>query len=356
VATLTETAYYSRIIVKYGLGILIGLVILRGSLIMSVSVYRQIFPPPPPEATVKYNKLPPLQFPQVSNLPETLTYKLETPDGSASIENFKSKPAPIQAKVFFMPQPNPSLLALERSKERAQTLGFTEEPEILGENIYRFRNSNQAATLDIHATTQAFRYYRSLDSLTGSETPPTSTSVALSSITGLYKAESLNLEMTEGNPKFTFLKLTVGGFSKVNSLSEADLVRVDLFRKDLDELPVYTSDPDQAPIWGIVSSSAGQSSSVVELNHRYFPTEREEFSTYPIKTSLEAWQELGQGKGAIAKLGDNPSGNITIRRIYLGYYDNTLGTQKFMQPIYIFEGDGGFIAYVSAVTGDWMQP
>jgi hypothetical protein len=53
-------------------------------------------------------------------------------------------------------------------------------------------------------------------------------------------------------------------------------------------------------------------------------------------------------------MGDNAGGTVTIRRIYLGYYDS-LTPQEFLMPIVVFEGDGGFLGYVQAVTNEWLQ-
>jgi hypothetical protein len=41
--------------------------------------------------------------------------------------------------------------------------------------------------------------------------------------------------------------------------------------------------------------------------------------------------------------------------VSLGYYD-PLDKQEFLQPIYIFEGDQKFMAYVPAVTDIDLQP
>lgn len=354
-ATLTETAYYSRKSIKYGLLGLFGLVVLRGALIMGIRVYKQAFPPPPPAPTVRYGKLPRLIFPaKGTNIPSTITYNLETPDGSTNLENFRNTRAKAltQAKVFFMPQPNPSLLALERAKTKAAAFGFKDDPQLLDNSTYRFAYPSVAITLDIHPATGIFHLYFSWQGnqeLLGK--PPASVETGIEALKAfLQTGNAMTDEILNGHAKTTFLKVVGNTMIKVNSLSEADFMRVDLSRKDLDDLPVYTSNPNEGVVWGIVYGGGGGRGQVIELTNRYFLVEREEYSTYPIKTSLQAWQELGEGKGAIVNLGNNLEGNVSIRRVYLGYYDSTLEPQKFMQPIYIFEGDNDFVAYVPAIT------
>ncbi len=358
-ATLTETAYYARNFIKYGLLTLFGLVIVRGAIIISVRIYKDVFPPPPPPPTVKYGKLPRLPISQFPNLPTTITYKLETLDGSASADNLRGvkNPAPGQAKVFVMPQGAPNLLSIERSKERAIALGFREDPELLDNSIYRFRNELAFATLDVHATTQTFHYiysWQGNQSILGN--PPRSTDDAQRTLENyLNSAGILADDLKNGKALFKFMRANGTGLSEVSSLSDADFVRVDLFRQDLDNLPIYTSNPAEGSVWGIVTGAGKLQGQIIEVVYRYFPVERQEFATYPIKSSAQAWQELGQGKGFVVSLGDNSNGNITIRRIYLAYLDVTLNPVRFMQPIYVFEGDNDFVAYVPAVADEWMQ-
>lgn len=321
---------------------------------MAVGWYRQIFPPDPPPP--EYGLLPPLDIPQVQ-LPPTLTFKLETPDGSANVQNLKNTfGRPLEyVKVYFMPQTLPNLLGPERVKERAGALGFVSEPESVGPNVARFRKGNPPAVLDIHSLTQAFRLYRPVNPGDIIKTPPKSTEEAHLALNNFLKGALLPEEISKGEPKYRFLRASGNGYSEVPSLSEADAIRVDLFRESLDDLPVYTTDPSIGPIWAIVAGTTTVNTPVLEVDYRYYPVEREEFSSYPIKTSLQAWQELGEGKGSIVRLIPPDDNNITIRRIYLGYYDSTTKPLQFMQPIYIFEGDNNFLAYVPAVTGEWVQ-
>ncbi len=358
-ATLTETAYYSRKIIKYGLTILIGLVIARGALIVGLRIYRQIFPPPPPPPTVKYGKLPKLPISSVANLPATITYTLETPDGTTIPRDLldAKKLIPGQAKVFYMPKGNPSLLGLERAKQRAAAMGFGDEPELLENGIYRFTNKADASTLDIHSPTQSFhlsQVWQGKSGLLGN--PPATTDAAITAVKNfLNNATALTDEIKDGIAKFKFNRADGVGLKEVSSISEADFVRVDLFRQDLEGLRVFTSIPKEGPVWANVAGAGTVQGQIIEIVFRYFPVEREEFSTYPIKTSLVAWQELGQGKGVIADLGGNVDGNVTIRRVYLGYLDVLTSALKFMQPVYVFEGDRDFAAYVPAVTDEWTR-
>jgi hypothetical protein len=353
-ATLSETAYYSRNFIKYGLSILVGLVIFRGLFIMSIRIYRQLNPPPPPPPTVKYKVLPRPPLVSAPSLPETFNFYLETPDGTTRLENLKNERVlPDQLKVFYIVRSGPDLLGLERLKERAAIMGFSSDPESVGESKYRFRKGNSSLVLDIDSVSQTFKLYQ--DALI--QIPPSTPKSNQEALGALKSGLPRNLyptDIAEDKTKYRYFRVDGSGLSEVTSLADAEYVRVDLFRASLEDLPIYTSTYDDGQIWGIVSggSSGG---GILELNYKYYPIDIEQFSTYPIISSLDAWNKLGSGGGTVVKLGDNPNGDITIRRIYLGYFDSTETYQKFIQPIYVFEGDNDFVAYVPAITDEWLE-
>ena len=43
-----------------------------------------------------------------------------------------------------------------------------------------------------------------------------------------------------------------------------------------------------------------------------------------------------------------------VRNVSLAYYDSVI-PQNYLQPIYVFEGDGNFIGYVSAIDLFWVE-
>ena len=117
-------------------------------------------------------------------------------------------------------------------------------------------------------------------------------------------------------------------------------------------MSVLPSNPYDANISGLVSKSSDKK--IIELKYTYFPLDLEVWATYPLKDTTLAWNELKQGNGFIANLGDNESGEVIIRKIYQAYYDPH-NHQNFLQPIFVFEGDKDFYAYVPAVTSDHVQ-
>ena len=136
------------------------------------------------------------------------------------------------------------------------------------------------------------------------------------------------------------------------SLSEADFVKVDLFRAELEPgFENITSAADKGVIQVIVSGSRNQGERVVQVQYDYFPVDTSRVETYPIKTGVMAWDELVNGGGYI--ISSKKEGVETIRSATLGYFDS-YEPQNFLQPVYIFEGDDGFKAVVHAVESTWV--
>ena len=91
----------------------------------------------------------------------------------------------------------------------------------------------------------------------------------------------------------------------------------------------------------------------MKTSYNYTQVEYEQFETYPIISGDVAWQKLIDGQGYTAVAPENGS-EAVVRRVGLAYYDS-LDNQQYLQPIYVFEGDGGFVAYVSAIDQGYSQ-
>ena len=76
---------------------------------------------------------------------------------------------------------------------------------------------------------------------------------------------------------------------------------------------------------------------IIAAEFHYYPTDENKFSTYPLITSEEAWNQLRDGKGYIANYNSDIS-EVIIRKIYLAYYDAGQYVE-FYQPVMVFEGD-----------------
>jgi len=87
-------------------------------------------------------------------------------------------------------------------------------------------------------------------------------------------------------------------------------------------------------------------------NYKYANVDRELFSTYPVKTVEEAWSDLKAGNYWPAV--DVSPGDVAIKNIYLAYFE-PVSLTNYLQPIFVFEGDQNFVAYVPAVSNKYIK-
>jgi len=344
-ATLTEASIMSRKGVRYTIYSIIAFIILRGVVLGGIALYKKAFPPAPIPATVAFGKLPQLPFPEATK--HKINFSIETSSGD--IPTF-----PIQTKVFFMPKTSSNLLSLDFAKEKAKRLGFDSTPQQTTESMYKFYHKSAPAIMETNIITGTFSLSYDLNSdPTPLSVRPTQPEVAAASIKSYLSSASLYPEDLTGPISHQYLKTEAGGFIPALSQSDANLVRIDLFRKSVDELPAVTAKTNESNVWFMVSGVRERSKDIIAGEYHYFPVDESQVATYPIKTGEMAYQELSSGNYYPASLGTTIEGeNIKIRKIYLAYYDAGVYVE-FYQPVYVFEGDKDFVGYVPAVTTDY---
>lgn len=349
-ANLTITAYWTRKGIKYGSIALVCFLIFRAIWQAGTAYWKKIHPPPPPPPTVGFGKLPPLNFPEKKDLPE-LSYKLETIEGTVpKLDTI--------GKVYFISQKVASLLALDRAKETARKFGFRNEPTPISERVYQFATQTTPSTiLKIDIITGNFKLdydWKNDQTIFTEKKLPNETQAVSELKNFLRTAGLLTDDLASGEAKVSFWRYISPDLVSAISLSEADFVRVDLFRQNLDEIKVLSENPKGAQVWALFSGAREQGKRIVEIGYNHSLIDKENFHTYPLKSANTAWQELQGGGGFIANLGENQDEKITIRKIYLIYFESS-EPQNFLQPIFVFEGDRNFIAYVGAIDPKWVE-
>ena len=347
-ASLTQTAIIGRKAVRYLIYAVVLFIVGRFVLGLGVGIFQRLFPKPPPAPTIAFGRLPKITFPVKEGLP-TINYTLETVTGDFP------KLAD-QLPVYHVIKNPSSLLSLDKAKEKAIALGFTQEPQAVSQTVYKFNHPSLPSSLEMNIVTGLFSISYDLardpTPLASSPTPPEK---AISDVKSfLQTAGLLTEDLATGKATTEFLKIQNKQLLPAISLSEANLVKVNLFRKDYNEVESLSPSSTQANVWFLVSGATDRDKKVLSGEYHYLPLDEAQSSTYPLKTADVAWEELKQGKGYIANLGLNTDAKVIVRRIYLAYYDPN-SYQDFYQPIIVFEGDRGFMAYVPAVIATYYQ-
>ena len=344
-ATLTEVSYTTRKVIKYGGICLVLLIAGRALFLAGIDYWKKMNPPPPPPPTVEFGRLKAIQFPNQEK--ENINYTLQLP--TIDFPEF-----PDRAKVFVIPYKLPSFTIWDTAKTEAAALGFKNDPEELTSNIYRWTTTTPVtATLKMNIIDGSFVYnyfWQEDPNIIGGRLPSESEAVE-ETLSFIGKAKKPGSDLINGESKVTYVKYVGNKLIPTLSISEGDLAKVNLFRANIEEMPVVTPIPSKGIVSALLSGYLSQP--VLEMEYNYFPVDYSSFATYPIKTARQAWEELKQGKGYIASSSE-VNNNIVVRRAYLGFYDS-YEPQTYLQPIYIFSGDDDFLAYVPAIIEEWYQ-
>ncbi len=348
--TLTETAVTARKVIKYSIIGIIGISILVPAFNAFQNYWEKTHPAPPPGPTVAFGQIPAITFPQ-SQAQEQYQFQLQTIEGVLPS-------MPTQAKVYFVFTVGPKFFDEEKTREKARLLGFPNEVARDPYYRYTFKNPQTNAILKLDMLNENFevRYPFEADPFFAGLVSPTPQQ-ALNEIKNfLSRGNSWPNDLDEEKTKNLFFKYHQERreLTLVPSLSEAEVVKVNLFRADLDGLPILPPNPQDSNISFFVAQKEGKPT-IIAGKYIHFPIHQEQVATYPLKNSTLAWEELKAGKAYVGNLGSNaPDKPIIIRRIYLAYFDPSL-PQNFLQPIFVFEGDNDFIAYLPAIESSWIK-
>lgn len=358
-ATLTESAEQARKAIKYGGIAMVVISIVWYLGVAAIDYYNKLYPPAPPPPTVDFGQLPAVVFPENKERP---TLSLELPTGQ--IPAF-----PDRMIVYRAPTKRSGFADPGKAIETASALGFLFKPDQPTETNYVWTLQDQLASkLNMNIISGHFeltRQWQNNPALAAMANFTSSQAIITETENYLKKVNLLPNDVI-GAEKTTPLKADVDKLINALSLSDADFVQIDLFRKDIEEYdpksdkktviasyPFYRTDPGKGLIRVIYSGGRTVTEKFIYIYNGYTTIQYDNNGTYPIKTGEEAWSELQQGGGFVT-LTSPKSGEIKIRKIFLGYFDSEDG-QNYSMPIYIFLGDKGLVAYVSAVKEDWIQ-
>ncbi len=346
-ATLTYTAYISRKIIKYGGLVVLGIVVLYWIGGIAWMAYLAAHPPYV-APTVRFGILPKIIFSQ-KNIDKNKTFTLELPNDA--FPKFKD-----QANVYVIYRSKSVIGALEEAKKTAGLIGFKSQPVEQSTGIYQFKDANSNKTLTMNVLADSFKLtydYLNDQMLLNPEAMPTKDEAITLAKAFLSQAGKLYKDLDEGDSKVSFWKIGFGALNEVKGLADANIVRVDFFRNQLNgERNIVSESLDKSSVSVLVSGSSVTDKKIVEVNYKYVNVDDSAPSTYPIKTPQTAFNDMKAGYYWPAT--DVQASTVTIRKVSLAYFEPITPVQ-FLQPVYVFEGDGGFVAYVPAITDKYTE-
>jgi hypothetical protein len=221
------------------------------------------------------------------------------------------------------------------------------------EQVYRFVHQTEPAEMVVNSISGGFAYrldWTQDKTIYSTHTVPLGNQAITEARNWLTGLGLLPSDLAIGRGEFGYLVATGSAMIPTELFYEANFTRVDLYRADLDELRVMTAGGDTSPV-SVVISGLEAPRRIVAANYHYSQITENEFATYPLRGVQKAWNDLLAGQGYIAK---KAGSSVIVRKAGLAYFEAN-DPQGFLQPVYVFEGDAGFVGYVQAVADQYVQ-
>lgn len=349
-ASLTETSYLARRGINIGIIALVSIIFLKVGFGFAWDLWIALNPPPAPPPNVAFDVLPDINFPQ-STSSATFAYTVDTVNG-------RLPAIPPVGKVYFIAIPKENLQSLNRANQLAAKLKFNENSKEVVDTIREWvdpKTPLRTLRMDIATGNFAMRYDWANDStIFNSKDTPTEDQAKNEAQNLFQTLEILPKELQNGKTQISYWKASVNKLDPADSVSSADFTRIDYLRDKIDDFPVLGDSINLSPLYVMFSGDNSELKRIVDLHFTLWEIDKENYGTYPLRTAEQAWNDLRQGKGYIANIGTSGSNQINVKKIYLAYYYPN-SPMNFLEPIYVFEGEKGFVAYVPAVLQDWLQ-
>lgn len=352
-ATLTEISVATRKYIIWLAVVFVGYLIIKSLIGFGIAYWKKTHPKPLPLPNVLFGKLPSPIFTNIATTSSGLKFTLESIEG-------RPPETTTAGKVYTMPKKLPTLLSSQRAKALAAKLGFTDEPIVSNMTFYHFTDpKDKLRTLDLDSTTMNFKlrydYRKSPQIFThgqqlGKDAVEKEVKDFIQS-NSLFDASILNGVIMSDSLMYDPAAQV---YFPAGNKSQIQVIRVNFFRGDLDGMKVLPPGFHQSYNYALYVPPLSFNWKILELYYTFWPIAFDDYATYPLRSSATAWQDLIDGYGVIVTMGKNSPDKIVIRNIYLAYYDSE-EPQQYMQPIFVFEGDNDFIAYVPAIDSQWLE-
>ena len=346
-ASLVNLSFDLRLVLKILAGFRAGVFVLFLLYSGFVFAKNQFFPEPPPPPEVKFGKIPDVSFPLQEK--SSVGFKVNTKSGDLPAD------FPDRIKVYKNKGFEPSLTALQDARSRVEGLLFNNREEKVSETTFRWAKvTGETLSLDIYTNDftvdSNFLFFPEVYS-SGSFalTKDRLTSVITAFLGGLeIDVSNFDFDVT----RVKYYKIANNTLEQVESQNDAQIARVDLFQKRVDDKPIFYPEYNGSTMHFFIGEREG-ALQITKAEFYQHITNAEESSTYPIIPVQKALDDLARGKGLI--LTEKPlfSKTFEITDVNLVYYYGKNDT-GYLNPIYVFYGSD-FFAIVNALSPDLIS-
>ncbi len=347
IMTLTEVSYYARKYLPHAiLAAIIGLIVYYSIQIFTLlykSEKKEVFT----DTTFGLISKP---FIKDASSSAGIKFSLDTIEGTPVT-------ATAAARVFFLP-PAPAKFGYRESAFlMAQNLGFDVQSakyRLVNKQAI-FEDEKQKLTVDIGNFNFNYRYdFEKEPELFDSFTIPTSETAESSTLgflqnVGRYPQELVAAEI---QPIYFFYDPDEKNLKQVSRNTDANLVEIDFFRPKVDGYPIVTSKFPNSQNYVLGYYNADEEFKVLKAQIAFFEKSEEQVGIYPLKTGKQAYEALQKGGGLV--LSNAPKNYaVVVKKMFLAYFDPDV-YQDYLQPVYVFIGEANFVAFVPAVSDEFL--
>lgn len=359
--TLTELAFYVRKFAPIAvLGVIFFLIVfVTFKIVVLLKPEAPVVVAPTPAPA--FGPLPPVSIPGAFALPKGVQYTMETVEGVPVSTD--------SARVYFVPKKTTSLNFRDKATLVARSLAFdlssTKTQYDEKAQTYTMVDNQKRLVIDI----DTFNYSYTQDF---NEETRTLLSRRLSDINpDVYKSKATDIlkKLTRYPPdlaqsmqavSYIYYQEASGSAQAsagvVQNPQEANMVAVDFFPQKINELVAVTEDFVGSPNRVVFIPGVDDKDFIVKAQVKVFERSAEQYSIYPLKTGQQALEELNRGEGFLIQTSAANSGKkrVGLTSNYPAYLVSSTYS-PYILPVYVFIGEGNFVAYVSALAPQWVQ-
>ncbi len=347
--TLTELSYYSRKFLPFFILFFLVFLVLFYT-VKLFFIYLQATKPKSVYLNPVFGKIKKPLIDQAS-AGANLNFVLDTIEGVPVT-------ATESAQVYFLPPSVTRFGYREKIFLMAKNLGFDTTKvtyKLLNDKEAVFNDGKQKLTVDITNFNFSYEYDLSKQKQVFTNVViPSKSEIENKAINFMKTMGRYPDELARGKTNLVYLNYNpLGNVLYVPSAPEgANVVEVDFYREDIDSFPVVAPKYFNSQNFIIMTFYEG-GFKVLKAQIHFFEKSTDQSGIYPIKPGETAWNELVAGKGFIISPSLNQK-DAVVKKMFMAYLDQDI-YQDYLQPVYVFLGDDNFVAYVPAITNDYLS-
>ncbi len=331
--SLANTTEKLRSVLKIGAVIAIIFFVIYLFVSGGVLIKNIFFPDAPTAPQEAFGQLPEVLFEQKGSA--AINYQINTISGELPTT------LPNKMYVYKIAHQKPDLLALQNARSIVSAAGFEESEIKISDATYQWANPTTGAVIkyDINARDFEIRSnFIANQNLLLSPIFPDEDRIK-KNVTELLNLLRVNMNgLSYNDQSLKYYAFSGNNLVLVDNLFNAKTVRVNLYnnniQNELGDFPFVYQNPELTTVTLLVSFPSSSRMIVLEgdsYNHALL----EESSDYPIKSAVEAFEDLKSGQGYL--FNPNSLNSIQITNVFLAYYLDK-NTNEYAQPVFVFEG------------------